>query len=328
VTRAAAPDLEAVRRAASRIAGRAHRTPVATCSALDDVAGRRVWLKCESFQKAGAFKFRGACNAVMALTDEQAARGVATHSSGNHAQALALAARLRGIPAHIVMPRDAPAVKRAAVEGYGGRIVECEPGVAAREEAARRVVEETGAVFVHPYEHPDVIAGQGTAVLELLEEVGPLDAVVAPVGGGGLLAGTAIAGQGVQPGLRVLAAEPAGADDAARSLAAGRIVPQTDPRTVADGLRTSLGALPWTVIQKRVERVVTVSEEAIAQALRLIWERAKLVIEPSAAVAVAALTAPGFPPPDELPRVGVLLSGGNLDLSAAGTLLPLAGGRA
>jgi len=165
-------------------------------------------------------------------------------------------------------------------------------------------------------------------VLELLEEVGPLDAVVAPVGGGGLLAGTAVAGQGVQPGLRVLAAEPAGADDAARSLAAGRLVPQTDPRTVADGLRTSLGELPWSVIQKRVERVVTVSEEAIAEALRMVWERAKLVIEPSAAVAVAALSAPGFPPPDELPRVGVLVSGGNLDLSAVGTLLPLAGGRA
>src|SRR5438067_1250327 len=218
-----AADLDAVRDAARRIAGRAHRTPVMTCATLDALAGRRLFFKCENFQKVGAFKFRGACNAVMKLPDAVAARGVVTHSSGNHAQALTLAAKLRGIPAHIVMPSNASPVKRRAVEGYGGRVIECAPTLEARETTAAAVIADTGATLIPPYNHPDVIAGQGTAALELLEDVPDLDAVVAPVGGGGLLAGTCIAAQGVHPAVRVFGAEPLGADDAARSKAAGRL---------------------------------------------------------------------------------------------------------
>ncbi len=309
-----AADLEAVRAAARRIAGLAHRTPVHTCAALDVAAGRRLFLKCENFQKVGAFKFRGACNAVMSLSDEAAARGVATHSSGNHAQALALAARMRAIPCHVVMPSNAPSVKRRAVEGYGARVIECEPSVAAREATADRVVAETGATFVHPYDHPDVIAGQGTAALELLEEVPDLDAVVAPVGGGGLLSGTCIAARGLRDEIRVFGAEPSGADDAARSLAAGRIIPQTAPDTIADGLLTSLGELTWPILRDRLAGIVTVSDDETVAAMRLVWERAKLVIEPSAAVAVAAVLSGRLPDADGLERVGVVLSGGNVEL--------------
>jgi threonine dehydratase len=309
-----AATLDAVRDAARRISGLAHRTPVVRCAALDRRAGRSVFLKCENLQKVGAFKFRGACNAVMKLSPDQAARGVATHSSGNHAQALALAARMRGIPAHIVMPRDAPAVKRRAVEEYGAAVIECEPDTASRESTAARVVEETGATLIHPYDHPDIIAGQGTAALELLEEIPELDAVVAPVGGGGLLSGVCVAAAGLRPGIRVLAAEPAGADDAARSLQAGRLIPQTGPDTIADGLLTSLGELTWPIIRDHVESVVTVGDPEIASAMRFVWERTKLLIEPSAAVAVAALLCPAFQEREGFARVGVILSGGNVDL--------------
>jgi threonine dehydratase len=281
---------------------------------LEDV--RSLFFKCEHLQKAGAFKFRGACNAVMKLPPEIAARGVVTHSSGNHAGALALAAQLRGIPAHVVMPRNASPVKRRAVEEYGGRVVECEPTLAAREATAAAVLSETGGVLVPPYDHPDVIAGQGTAALELLEQVPGLDALVAPVGGGGLVAGLCIAGKGVVPALRVFAAEPAGADDAARSRAAGMLVPQTGPRTIADGLLTSLGERTWPVLRDQVEKVVTVTEEEIVAAMRLAWERAKLLIEPSAAVAVAAVLSPEFRALRGLERVGVVLSGGNVNLDA------------
>jgi threonine dehydratase len=311
-----AADLEDVRAAARRIAGFAHRTPVATCATLDRLAGRSLFFKCEHLQKAGAFKFRGACNAVMKLPPEIAARGVVTHSSGNHAGALALAAQLRGIPAHVVMPRNASPVKRRAVEEYGGRVVECEPTLAAREATAAAVLSETGGVLVPPYDHPDVIAGQGTAALELLEQVPGLDALVAPVGGGGLVAGLCIAGKGVVPALRVFAAEPAGADDAARSRAAGMLVPQTGPRTIADGLLTSLGERTWPVLRDQVEKVATVTEEEIVAAMRLAWERAKLLIEPSAAVAVAAVLSPEFRALRGLERVGVVLSGGNVNLDA------------
>jgi threonine dehydratase/serine racemase len=309
-----AVDLAAIRAAARRIAGRAHRTPVVTCATLDRLAGRSVFFKCENFQKVGAFKFRGACNAVAKLTAEQAARGVVTHSSGNHAQALALAAKLRGIPAHIVMPTSAAPVKRRAVEGYGARVIECAPTLAARETTAAAVLAETGGTLIPPYDHPDVIAGQGTAALELLEEVPDLDAVVAPVGGGGLVAGVCIAAKGVKPAVRVFAAEPAGANDAARSKAAGKLIPQTAPRTMADGLLTSLGELTWPVLRDQVERVLTVEEEEIKDALRLFWERAKLVIEPSAAVAVAAVLGSEFRSLNGLTKVGVILSGGNVDL--------------
>jgi threonine dehydratase len=227
--------LAAVRSAAEQIAGLAHCTPVATCSTLDRLAGRSLFFKCEHLQKAGAFKFRGACNAVRKLEPDRAARGVVTHSSGNHAQALALAAQLRGMPAHVVMPRTASPVKRRAVEGYGGQVVVCEPTLAAREATAERVLAETGGTFIHPYNNLDVIAGQGTVALELLDQVSDLDALVAPVGGGGLVSGICLAARALQPSMRIFAAEPAGADDAARSKAAGRLLPQTSPRTIADG---------------------------------------------------------------------------------------------
>ena len=306
------PTLADILTAAGRIAPYAHRTPVLTCAALDERLGARIFLKCENFQKVGAFKFRGAANAVFSLSAEAAARGVATHSSGNHAQALALAARLRGIPAFIVMPDNAPTVKKAAVAGYGGRITYCESTLKARETTLERVVQETGAEVVHPYNDDRGIAGQGTAALELLEDVPGLDAVMIPVGGGGLLSGTAIAATSLQPGIRVIAAEPEGADDACRSFRAGRIIPSVAPKTVADGLLTSLGDRTFPVIRERVEDIVTVSEAAIIAAMKFIWERAKLVIEPSSAVPVAALWEKKIDL-DGL-RVGIILSGGNVDL--------------
>ena len=306
------PDLDDVRRAAERIRPWAHRTPVLTCSGIDAALGATLYFKCENFQKVGAFKFRGATNAVRALPEALAARGVATHSSGNHAAALSLAARLRGIPAHVVMPRSSKAVKRAAVASYGGRIVLCEPTLAARESTLESVVAQTGATFVHPYNDPMVVAGQGTAALELLEDVRGLDVVMAPVGGGGLLSGTAIAVTSLSPGTRVVAAEPAAADDAFRSLKEGRIVASVDPRTVADGLLTSLGTLTFAIIRERVSEIVTVSEEAIVAAMRLVWERMKIVIEPSSAVPLGALMEGR--PDVRGRRVGVIVTGGNVDL--------------
>ena len=309
-----AADIEAVRAAAERIAPHAHRTPVVTCATLDERAERALFFKCEPFQKTGSFKFRGACNAVMSLTDEQASRGVVTHSSGNHAQALALAARLRGIPAHIVMPETALVSKRRAVEGYGGTVYPCPPIEAARERTAAEIEERTGSLLIPPCNHPDIIAGQGTALLELLEEVPDLDAVIAPVGGGGLMSGTSIAARALEPGIRIFAAEPAGADDAARSLAAGELIPQTGPRTICDGLLTSLGELTWPIFRDHVEAVITVTDDEIIAAMRLTWERAKLLVEPSAAVGVAAVLSETFRALEGLGRVGVILSGGNADL--------------
>jgi threonine dehydratase/serine racemase len=308
--------IDDIRAAAGRIAGKAHRTPVATCAAIDRLAGCAVFFKCEHLQKVGAFKFRGACNAVALFADDAAQKGVVTHSSGNHAQALALAARLRGIPAHIVMPRGSAAVKKAAVEGYGARVVECEPTLEARECTASRVQEETGATFIHPYDNPHIIAGQGTAALELLDQVPHLDALVVPVGGGGLLSGSCIATCAISPSTRIFAAEPQGADDAARSFAAGNLIPQTNPQTIADGLRTSLGELTWPIIRDHIEAVVTVGEDEIVAAMRIAWERAKLMIEPSAAVALAAVLSASFKARAGIHRVGVLLSGGNVDVTA------------
>jgi threonine dehydratase len=305
---------EDVLAAAARIRGLAHRTPVMTCEALDALAGRKIFLKCENLQKVGAFKFRGASHAVSRLGDEEARRGVVTHSSGNHAQALALAARLRGIPAWIVMPTDAPGVKRRAVEGYGATVVPCVPTLAARESTAAEVVARTGATLIPPYNHPDIIAGQGTAALELLEEVPGLDVVIAPVGGGGLMSGTCVATRGRSPQTRLFGAEPAGADDAARSLAAGQLLPQTGPKTIADGLKTGLGDLTWPILRDHLEGIVTVSEEEIIAATRLLWERAKLVVEPSGAVPLAALLGSRRGVFGEAKRVGVIVSGGNLDL--------------
>lgn len=303
-----------VRAAAARIRGFAHRTPVMTSETLDRLAGRRVFLKCENLQKIGAFKYRGATNAVRRLTDAEAARGVVTHSSGNHAQALALAARVRGIPAYIVMPKTAPGVKKAAVEGYGGQVTLCEPNLASREAAAAELVEKTGATLIPPFDHADVIAGQGTAALELLEDVPDLDAIVTPVGGGGLLAGCAIAAKGMKPTIRVFGAEPLGADDAARSKAKGEWQPQTAPNTIADGLLTSTGALTWPVIRDEVERVFTVTDDQIRAAMRFVWERMKLVVEPSGAVGVAVVLTDEFKSLPGVAAVGVVVSGGNVSL--------------
>ncbi len=306
------PTFADVERAAARVAPHVHRTPVLTSRTLDAMAEAELFLKCEGLQRVGAFKYRGATNAVQALPEAAAVRGVATHSSGNHAAALALAARVRGIPAYIVMPRTAPAVKRAAVAGYGAEITFCEPTLAARESTLAEVTRRTGATFVHPYDHPLVIAGQGTAALELLEDVPGLEAVIAPVGGGGLLSGTALAVRGRAPSVRVIGAEPAAADDAARSLEAGRVLPSEDPETVADGLRTALSQRTFAIISREVERIVTVPEEAIVAAMRLVWERMKILIEPSAAVPVAAVLDRRSGLVGR--RVGVILSGGNVDL--------------
>jgi threonine dehydratase len=298
--------------AAERIKSHAHRTPIFTSRTIDALAGAAVFFKCENLQRVGAFKFRGAANAVFALEEEQARRGVATHSSGNHAQALALAARLRGIPSHIVMPRDAPRVKVDAVKGYGARIIFSGNAPEDRERTVKDVLEETGAVFVHPSDDLRVIAGQGTCAVEILQDVPGLDMVVSPVGGGGLLSGTAIAVRGLSPAARVIGAEPAAADDAYRSFKTGVRQPSGNPRTIADGLRTSLGVNTFSIVRSLVADIVRASEESIVRATRLVWERMKIVIEPSAAVPLAAimegtLTVKGM-------RVAIILSGGNVDL--------------
>jgi threonine dehydratase len=306
------PGLDDIRAAAARIRGHVHRTPVVTCATLDALCGARLFFKCENLQKVGAFKMRGATNAVLSLGQDEAARGVATHSSGNHAQALASAARARGIPAFIVMPTSAPAVKRRAVAGYGAEIIPCEPTLAAREATLRDVVVRTGAVFIPPYDDDRIIAGQGTAALELVEEVPGLEWVLCPVGGGGLLAGTALAVAGLVPGAKVVGAEPAGADDAARSLATGRRLPAENPRSVCDGLLTSLGERNFPIIQRLVHAIWTVTDAEVISAMRLVFERMKLVVEPSAVAGLAAALGHA----DDLAgrRVGIVLSGGNVDL--------------
>ncbi len=303
-----------IRKAARRIEPHARRTPVHTCATLDRMADRSLFFKCEQFQKGGSFKFRGACNSVFALPEEKAARGVVTHSSGNFAQALALAGRIRGIRATIVMPRNASSVKRRAVEGYGGKVVPCTPTLKSREMTALKVLEKTGGTFIHPYDQEQTIAGQGTIALELLEEVPDLEAIIVPVGGGGLISGITLAARKLKPSLSVFGAEPLGADDAARSKAEGRLIPQVHPDTVADGLLTSLGILTWPVVRDLVEEVVTVSEDEILRAMRLLWERAKLLVEPSAAVSLAAVLSDRFSEISGLGKVGIVLSGGNVDL--------------
>lgn len=307
---------EALLDAASRIRPYVHRTPVLTSSSLDRIFGCQLFFKCENFQKMGAFKMRGAMNALLLLPEEARQRGVATHSSGNFAQALALSARLLGIPAWIVMPSNAPAVKKAAVKDYGGVIVECEPTLQAREDTLARVVAETGATFVHPFNDVHVILGQGTAALELFDESSPLDVVVAPVGGGGLCAGTTLAAHFLSPTTRVIGAEPTGADDAWQSLQAGRIIPQTNPQTIADGLRTSLGDKTFPVLFNLVEDILRVPDEATIQAMRYLFERMKIVVEPSAAITLAAILS--APERFSSKRVGVILSGGNVDLAKLG----------
>lgn len=308
------PTIDDIRQAAARIKPYAHHTPVLTCASLDHMANAQLYFKCENFQKAGAFKFRGACNSVFALSESEAKHGVATHSSGNHGAALTMAAELRGIPAHIVMPNNVPQVKRDAIAGYGAHITWCEPTQTDREATLERVVAETGAAFVHPSNEPLVIAGQGTIGLELLDDVPNLDMVLMPIGGGGLTSGIALAIATLSPRTQVIAVEPAGADDAYRSLQTGTRLPSVNPQTIADGLRTGLGDVTFPMIQQYVEQIVTVSEEAIIRAMRHVWERMKVIIEPSSAVPVAAvldqqIDVSGL-------RVGIVLSGGNVDLAS------------
>jgi len=276
------------------------------------MVGAELFFKCENLQKVGAFKFRGACNSVFSLTDEEARNGVCTHSSGNHAAALALAARMRGIPAYIVMPENAPEIKKVAVAGYGAQITFCTPTQDAREATLKQVAAKTGATEIHPYNYFNVICGQGTAAKELIEETGSLDVVMAPVGGGGLLSGTALSTKAILPNARVVAAEPAGADDAFRLFYSKTLHPSVAPKTIADGLLTSLGSLTFPIIMNEVDQIATVSEEGIVAAMRMIWERMKIIIEPSSAVPLAAILenkveVKGL-------KVGIILSGGNVDL--------------
>ncbi len=305
------PTFADVEQAARRIDGHVVRTPVIRSAAVDEAVGHPVWLKCETFQHAGAFKFRGAANAVLSLSDEEASRGVAAHSSGNHAAALALAARRRGVPAVLVMPHDAPMVKQEAVRRAGGSIVWCDPSMQARVDTLAQVLIETGATEIHPYDDPRVIAGAGSAALELVDDIPDLDLVIAPVSGGGLLSGTALAAQGRRPGMRVWGAEPSGVDDAYRSLITGRRHTDNTGTSMADGLLATLSDRTFAILRERVETIVVVTEEEIAAATELLICEAKLVVEASAAVAVAALIRRR----DDLPsRVGVILSGGNVDL--------------
>lgn len=306
------PEFQDIQAAQQLISGYIHRTPVLTCKSINRIVGAELFFKCENLQKVGAFKFRGACNAVFSLTDEEASRGVGTHSSGNHAAALALAAGIRGIKAHIVMPSNAPDIKKIAVAGYGAEITFCEPTLHARESTLQQIVDKEGVTIVHPYNNFKVISGQGTATLELIEETGNLDIVMCPVGGGGLLSGTALSTKALLPQCKVIAAEPTGADDACRSFREGRIIPSVNPKTIADGLLTSLGEMNFPIIQKNVDDIVTVSEEAIIAAMRMIWERMKIIIEPSSAVPLAALLEKKVDSDGK--RIGIILSGGNVDL--------------
>lgn len=307
-----APDLDAIRSAHTRIRPHIHRTPVFTSESIDHLTGGHLFFKCENLQKTGSFKFRGATNAVFSLTDEEAKLGVVTQSSGNHAAAIALAAGRRGIPAWIVMPAAAPRAKRQAVESYGGRVTECEYSVASRDAVCKALQEKTGAVLIHPYNNVRVIAGQGTAALELLEDVPDLDVIVSPVSGGGLLSGTSIAAKSMRPQIRVMGAEPQNADDAYRSLAAGKIEPAAKTETIADGLRATLCPLTFSILRRHVDEIALVTEEEILAAMRTLWERLKLIVEPSGAVSAAIAIHKKFPV--EGKRIGIILSGGNLDL--------------
>ena len=306
------PTYDDVLAAQGRIAAHVHRTPVLTSRFINDLTGAELFFKCENFQRAGAFKARGASNAVFGLSDEQAARGVATHSSGNHGTCLSYAAGRRGIPCTVVMPHSAPQAKKDAVRGYGGRVVECEPSTTSREAVFAEVVAETGAEFVHPYNDPRVIAGQGTCSLELTEQVEGLDAVIAPIGGGGMISGTCLTLSNIAPGVKIYAAEPEQADDAARSFRAGHIIADDAPVTVADGLKVPLKELTWHFVQNHVTDIPTVSEAEIIDAMKLIWKRMKIVMEPSSAVPLAAVLK--NPRIFAGQRVGVIITGGNVDL--------------
>ncbi len=307
------PTQSDIEQAHERIKVYIHRTPVLTSSSLDELAGCQLFFKCENFQKVGAFKARGAMNAVLSLSREERAKGVATHSSGNHAQALARAAKIMGIKAYIVMPRTAPEIKKKGVKGYGGEITECEPTLASRESTLAEVIKKTGAVEIHPFNNYDVIAGQATAAKELIEEIPGLDFIVAPVGGGGLLSGTALAAHYFAPTTKVIAGEPELANDAWRSLRSGHIEAASPPTSIADGLLTSLGDKTFPIIREYVREIITVSDPEIIAAMRWIWERLKITIEPSCAVPFAAVLKEKATFTNK--KVGIILSGGNVDLN-------------
>jgi threonine dehydratase len=318
------PDWTTILAAHARIAPHIHRTPVLTSKSLDAMIGARVFFKCENLQKTGSFKIRGASNAIFSLSEQEIAHGIVTQSSGNHGAAVACAAALRGVPTWIVMPQNAPVVKRLAIEGYGGRVTLCEPTMTARNEASNRIQSETGALLIHPYDDDRVIAGQATAAKELLEEVEDLDAVFAPVSGGGLLSGTCLGAKGVSPAVRIFGCEPAQADDAFRSLATGTLQSLDSSDTIADGLRASLSPRTFAILREQVSGILRVTEEEIIAATRLVWERMKIIVEPSSAVAIAPLLkANGVAslglsarPDGGTRKLGVIFSGGNVDLSA------------
>ncbi len=306
------PSLTDIKKAHEVIKPYARFTPVLRSEHVNKRTGSDIFFKCENFQKVGAFKFRGACNAVLTLSDEDAQKGVSTHSSGNHAQALALAAKIKGIPAFVVMPDNAPKVKVEAVKGYGAEITFCESNLESRESTLNEVVAKTGAAIIHPYNDPRIIAGQGTSALELLETNPDLDIILTPVGGGGLLSGTALAAKSVKPEIQVIGTEPEQADDALKSFKAGKLIPAYSTNTIADGLRTSLGELPFSIIKTHVDDIVTVSESSIKEAMRYIWERMNIIIEPSCAVPVAAVFENKIDVKGK--KVGIIITGGNVDL--------------
>src|SRR5215467_11709754 len=318
------PTWEAISEAHARIAPRIHHTPILTSASLDALAGARFFFKCENLQKTGSFKIRGAANAILSLSNEQAARGIVTQSSGNHGAAVACAAAWRGVPAYIVMPKNAPKVKIQAIEAYGGKVTFCEPKVSSRKEVCDRVQAETGAYLVHPYDDDRIIAGQATAAKEFLEEIPDLDAVFAPVSGGGLLSGTCLGAKGIRKDIRIIGCEPARADDAYRSLTTGTLQSQDSSDTIADGLRASLAPRTFAILRRHVEHILLVTEEEIISTARLVWERMKVIVEPSSAVALAPLLKPGVAASLNLParpdgsplKLGVIFSGGNVDLDA------------
>ena len=310
-----AASIEDIRAAAGRIEGVGNRTPIRTCKALDELAGRKLFFKCENFQKIGAFKMRGGWNAISMLSEEEAKNGVCTWSSGNHAQAVAFSAKKRGIPAYIVMPDNVTNVKLEAVKGYGANIILCEPTEDARKSTLDKIAKETGAYFVHSFNDPNVIAGQGTAALEMIEDVGILDAVIAPIGGGGLMSGTCIATRSLLPEAKLFGAEPAGADDAYRSLKEGRMVPQTNPDTICDGLLMNLGERAWNILKDHLESIYRVTDDEVINAMKLVWKKMEIIIEPSSATPVAAVLSSEFKALEGLERVGIILTGGNIEPS-------------
>lgn len=306
------PQFEDILRAHERIKPFIHHTPVFTSDSINAITGGDLFFKCENLQKVGAFKFRGACNAVFSLSDQEAARGVCTHSSGNHGAALALAARMRGIPAYIVMPETAPEIKKKAVAGYGAHITFCKPTLEARELTLAGIVSQTGAIEIHPYNNFQVICGQGTVAKELIGDAGPFGMILCPVGGGGLLSGTSISAKALNPKALVIATEPEGADDAFRSFHAKKLIPSVNPKTIADGLLTSVGELNFRIIRRKTDEIVTVSEHGIIRAMRMVWERMKIIIEPSSAVPLAAILENKVDVRNK--KTGIILSGGNVDL--------------